>query len=34
MSFNTQVDGVEVTGKELPALEQILTPEALRMVPR
>ncbi len=32
MSFNTQVDGVEVTGKELPALEQILTPEALRFV--
>ncbi len=32
MSFNTQVDGVEVTGKELPALEQILTPEAVRFV--
>ncbi len=32
MSFNTQVDGVEVTGKELPALEQILTAEALRFV--
>lgn len=32
MSFNTQVDGVEVTGKELPELEQILTPAAVRFV--
>ncbi len=32
MSFNTQVDGVEVTGDITPGLEQILTPAALSFV--